>query len=140
MASSQAVARKEEAALNELMKQAKEGKPQDEMIFGGWLYNNNTSKKPMKLHTDKIWSGDFHTKYPAVLEESASFVQTEKRENGIKTAVVYSLSTGEDILNQYGFLLAWSDSYTEGKHIRKVRTYVIYINILKGNIVTMIQH
>lgn len=120
MASAQAAVRKEEAAINELIEKAKEARPQDEMIFGGWLYNKSSSHKPMHIHAEYVWSGNFHTKYPEELKESASFVQTAKKETDIKTAVVYSLKTGESPFNHYGFLLAWSDSFNEGKHTRKV--------------------
>ena len=123
MASSQAPARKEEAAIHALIKQAKEANPQDEMIFGGWLNNKSSTQKPMHLHSEKIWSGNFATKYPDVLSDKASFVETETNENGIKTAVVYSLKTSELPMNHYGFLLAWSDSYEEGKNTRKVYGY-----------------
>lgn len=122
MASAQDAARKDELAMNELIKQANQNRPQDEMIFGGWLYNRSSTHKPLYLFTEKIWSGDFFNKYPNVIEESASFVQTDRKENGIKSAVVYSRKTSEDPSNHYGYLLAWSDSIQDGKNIRKVCT------------------
>ncbi|XP_021738687.1 jasmonate-induced protein homolog [Chenopodium quinoa] len=119
--STQSVVKKEEAALNELMKQAEEAKPQDEMLFGGWIYNrSNTAKKTMHLYAEKTWSGKFYYKYSETLEESTGFTQTGQKEKGIKAAVVYSLKTSDDPFNHYGFLLAWSDSFNEGNHTRKV--------------------
>ncbi|XP_021738083.1 uncharacterized protein LOC110704581 [Chenopodium quinoa] len=121
MASTQSVVRKEEAAMNELMKQAEEAKPQDEMLFGGWIYNkSNATKKTMHFHAEKTWSGKSYHKYDETLAESTDFAQFEQKEKGIKAAVVYSLKTSDDPLNHYGFLLAWSDSFNEESHTRKI--------------------
>ncbi|CAO2825820.1 unnamed protein product [Amaranthus hypochondriacus] len=121
-------ASKDEVAMNELIKQANKSRPQDEMIFGGWLYNKSSTHKPLHLFDEKTWSGDFFNKYPNDIEESASFVQTAKKENGIKNAVVYSRKTGEDPSNHYGYLLAWSDSVEDGNNIRKAYGYCGLLN------------
>ncbi|CAO2825822.1 unnamed protein product [Amaranthus hypochondriacus] len=123
MASAQDAARKDELAMNEIIKQANQSRPQDEMIFGGLLYNNSGTHKPLHLFAEKIWSGDFFKKYPNGIEESASFVQTTRKENYIKSVVVYSRKTSEDPFNHYGYLLAWSDSIQDGKNIRKTYGY-----------------
>lgn len=104
MALSQDVARSDEVAMNELIKQANKSRPQDEMIFGGWLYNKSSTYKPLHFFTEKIWSGDFFNKYPNDIEIRASFIQTAKKENGIRSVVVYSRKTSEDPFNHYVYL------------------------------------
>ncbi|KNA19066.1 hypothetical protein SOVF_064950 [Spinacia oleracea] len=123
MASAQGGAvRKEEAFMEELTKQSN---PQTEMLFAGYMYNKSNPKKPMHLHADKIWSGEIYKDYnfPEVLDETderASFALKADWGDVIKSAVVYSLKTGEHHFNHYAFLLAWSYNFVQGRRVRKV--------------------
>lgn len=127
----EAARKRDEVAMNELIKQANESCPEDEIIFGGWLYNKIHPQRPLHLFAEKTWSGDFFNKYPNDIEELTSFVQTAKKKNGIKSAVVYSCKLLDEPFGHLGYLLAWSDSIDkDGNIIRKVRIPLYIIEML----------